>query len=121
MFGPSIAVALGGVALLGGRGMSLSDPWTALGLGFAVGGGGWCLVLLLLYWRWRLMTFPVRHDDGVVRRLTRDDLRAIMTTDYPALKYLEEHNPGLGEWFMMADFPPLMLRNVTQFWRQRQR
>jgi hypothetical protein len=30
-------------------------------------------------------------------------------------------NPELEEWWMTADFAPLMLRDFKQFWRRRQR
>ena len=100
--------------------MSAASSWWMLGYVIGVIGFGYCVVLLLYYWRWRLMTFPVRYADGRSERLSRHALDGIMHGNPTLFNQLTSLNSGLDEWYMTADFQPWMLRSVTQFWSERQ-
>ena len=100
--------------------MSAESSWWMGGYVLGVGGFGYCVVLLLYYWRWRLMTFPIRRADARSERLRRHDLDEIMQGNPTLLNQLTSLNPGLDEWYMTAHFQPWMLRGVTQFWSERQ-
>ena len=90
--------------------------WALTWIGF-----GSIPVLLLFLWRWKLTYLRVLRRDGSVMYLSRKDAWVIMQSNDPLFKELATLNPDLEERQMMdPEFPPFILRGVTQFWSERQ-
>ena len=103
-------------------------PWFVMGLGVAVPVFLSTLSLLFsvkspLFWFvYPVMTFPCWLSSGQIRRFTASELSELMDDRSPLYDDLVKMNPRLQEWYLMeTEFPPFILRKVTQFWKKRQR
>ena len=67
------------------------------------------------------MTFPCHLQSGEIRRFSGQEIYK-MGEEHPQLyEELFRLNPGLREWYLAPEFPPVLLRGVTQLHRKRQR
>ena len=108
---------------IGLAGLGLMAPEVRWLVGWALTwiGFGSIPVLLLFLWRWKLTYLRVLRRDGSVMYLSRKDAWVIMQSNDPLFKELATLNPDLEERQMMdPEFPPFILRGVTQFWSERQ-
>lgn len=89
--------SVGASALLAGVALMSHAPawssWFLAGWSLALGGFGYCLVLILFYWRWNLMSFPCVLAREEIRRFTAKELYTLLESSPHLYKKLCELNP----------------------------
>lgn len=107
-----VSIGLAGLAL-----MSPEETRWWIGYALAWIGFGSVPVLMLLFYYSKVTCYRVLRRDGVAIYLSRRDIWAIARSNAELLAELKTLNPDLEEaWMMDPEFPPFLLRSVTQFW-----